>query len=200
MKHWYWLVLGILLLTGCAPEYETRYELTPPASTSGLACLKSCEAKSRMCNLQCSQQYGQCSARAEQQAKRELPERIKEYETQLADWRREIDRYETDLQFYEMELRQRELQENLYHLSCERDGKDSHSCKHQHSILLDMPLSTQPRYPGRAPEKPTLSSETARIRDLICSKECQCDDQYRQCYSSCGGTVKPYQFCIKNCP
>lgn len=199
MKNWYWLVLGVLLLTGCAPEYETRYELTPPASTGGLSCLNQCEGKSRMCNLQCTRQYDQCSVRAEQQARLELPERLREYDTKLADWKREMDRYETDQRFYEMELHQRQLQRELLHLTCNRDGQKAESCFHQHSKYDSLPSMNPPTSPGASPAQPTLSGETARIRDLTCSKECKCDDQYRQCYSSCGGAVKPYQFCVKNC-
>jgi hypothetical protein len=200
MKKWLFLLAGFWFLTGCAPQYETRYALTPPTSTGGLACLQGCEAKSRSCNLQCSQQYGQCSTRAEQQASNELPERVKEYDSKLAAWQQEMNRYETELRFYEMELHQREMQEDLRRLTCERDGKESASCRDHHARLHALsPLSTPDR-PGSAPEKPTLANESARIRDLTCSNECQCDDQYRLCYSSCGGTVKPYQFCVQNCP
>lgn len=200
MNKWLVLLLGVLFLSGCAPQYETRYAFTPPTSTGGLSCLTGCEAQTRTCNLQCSQQYAQCSAKAEQQAQTALPAQLSDYDTQLASWQRTMDRYETDRRFYEMELHQRELQHDLQRLTCEKDGKESASCLHQHSLLQGLPLLNEPSRPDKAPEKPTLASETARIRDLICSNECKCDDQYRQCYTSCGGAVKPYQFCVENCP
>ncbi|QQZ30773.1 hypothetical protein HMY34_19555 [Thiothrix subterranea] len=200
MNKWWGFLISLWLLSGCAPQYETRYEFTPPTSTGGLSCLNRCETQTRTCNLQCNLQYGQCSAKAEQQAKAELPAKLSEYDTRLAAWQRERERYETDLRFYEMELRQRELQHDLRRLTCDRDGKESASCLHHHSLLNGMSSLNEPRRPDNMPEKPTLTSETVRIRELICSSECQCDTQYRQCYTSCGGAVKPYQFCVENCP
>lgn len=200
MNKWWGLLFSVWLLSGCAPQYETRYEFTPPSSTSGLTCLNRCEVQARTCNLQCHLQYNQCSVKAEEQAKVELPVKLREYDAQLATWEREKERYEADLRFYAMELRQRELQRDLYRLSCDRDGKTSNSCLHYQRLMSGMPVIYEPRRPNKMPEKPTLSSETARIRDLTCSNECQCDMQYRQCYTSCGGAVKPYQFCVENCP
>lgn len=194
------LLLHVLALSACSPQYETRYELIPPTHAAGLVCLNACEAKARSCNQQCSQQQEQCSNRAAQQAALELPERLKEYDTKLAEWQQAMARYETDLRFYEMELRQRELQEDLRRLTCQRDGKNSASCLDHHNRLHTLPLLAAPQRPENAPEKPTLSSETARIRTQTCTQDCSCEAQYRQCYSSCGGTVKPYQFCVENCP
>lgn len=196
-----WLILlGCWLLSGCAPQYEVRYAFTPPVSASGLSCLNRCDTQTRACNLQCEQQFSQCSAKAEQQAKATLPALLSEYDTHLMGWQREMERYETDLRFYDMELRQRELQQDLRQMTCERDGKESSSCHHQHALLRGLPFLNEPRRPDSAPNRPTLASETARIRDLTCSKTCQCDEEYRQCYTSCGGAVKPYQFCVQNCP
>lgn len=198
-KVWLFL-LGCWLLVGCAPQYETRYALTPPMSTSGLSCLSRCDTQTRACNLQCSQQYGQCSAKAEQQARTELPSQLSDYDTRFTAWQRENDRYATDLRFYEMELHQRELQEDLRRITCERDGKESANCQQQYTLVHNLPFLNEPHHPDVAPERPNLATETVRIRALTCSNECKCDDQYRQCYSGCGGTVKPYQFCVENCP
>lgn len=196
-----WLFfLGCWLLTGCTPQYETRYAFSPPASTSGLSCLNRCDGQTRACNTQCSQQFGQCSAKAAQQAQVELPAKMTDYETRLSAWQREMERYETEQRFYAMELRQRELQHDLQRLTCDRDGKASASCLHHQGLLHGMPLLHEPNRPDSAPDKPDLASETARIRNLTCSNECKCDDDYRQCYTSCGGAVKPYPFCVQNCP
>jgi hypothetical protein len=196
-----WLFfLGCWLLAGCTPQYETRYAFSPPTSTSGLSCLNRCDVQTRACNTQCSQQYAQCSSKAATQAQAELPAQSAEYETRFAAWQREMDRYEADMRFYDMEVRQRELQRDLQQLTCDRDGKESTNCQHQHSLLRDIASLNQPNRPASAPDKPNLASETARIRNLTCSNECQCDDHYRQCYTSCGGAVKPYQFCVQNCP
>lgn len=200
MKKWLMLVFAGLLVAGCTPQYETRYELIPPAATSGLACLKGCEAKAGACNQQCSQQYAQCSVKAEQQARRGLPDRLQEYQASFAAWKADIDRYKADLRFYQMELDRRERLRDLHRSSCQRDGEESHDCRRYHRLWRDRFLLNDPDHPSSAPDKPTLASETARIRDLICNKDCQCGPQYRQCYASCGGTVKPYQFCVKNCP
>lgn len=188
------------MLLACAPRYETRYELLPPTTASGLACLNTCQANVQSCNQSCSSQYAQCSSKAAQQAAVELPERLKAYAAKEAEWKQAMARYETDLRFYEMALRQRELQEELRRTACARDGKDSVSCMEYSRLYHALPLQSPPLRPDRLPDVPTLASETARIRDLTCQQDCGCEAAYRQCYSSCGGTVKPIQVCVENCP
>ncbi|WP_154724311.1 hypothetical protein [Thiothrix nivea] len=199
MSKWLFRWVGLVFLSACAPQYETRYELTPPTSTAGLACLNRCQTQTQACNQQCSQQYAQCGVQAGQQAKLALPGQLKDYDSKLNVWQNDMERYESDLRFYEMEVRQREVLADLNRFACDRDGKDSASCV-RHPSRLHSSWLYEPRSPGSPPSRPTLESETARIRNLSCSQDCKCDGQYRQCYASCGGTVKPYQFCTDNCP
>lgn len=197
-----WLLVGLWcgMLWGCAPQYETRYAFTPPVGSTGMACLQRCESQEASCKLQCSQRYQQCGKIAEQQAKAGLPARLQDYETRFAAWQKDLARYETELRFYEMELRQRELQLDLERMRCQRDGKPIDRCAHLHGPLLPGYGLYEPYSPGPAPKQPTLASETERIRTLTCQHDCACDAGYRQCYSRCGGTVRPYQVCVKDCP
>lgn len=182
------LVAGVL--GSCAPTYETRYELTPPKTTAGLQCLKTCEVKAQQCNTSCAQRYSACSAKAEQQAKLEMPKYQQQYEVALAVWRERYSQYLQDKMFYDM----RRDQARAMRDACEIVKGDRHECPR-----MGPHWSDRPDEPEDKPVAPTLAGVTKAIRDATCQSDCQCDNQYRTCYSSCGGGVKPQQFCVRNC-
>lgn len=190
MKYWFITLLSTLLLS-CAPQYETRYELIPPKNVSALQCLKPCEAKLQQCNMSCTQRFDACSVKAAQQAQLELPKRMQEYEVALAVWRERYNHYLQDKMHYDMRRDQARAMREL----CLSTQSDPKACPHTpHMAWSDRPIE-----PENKPEPPTLVSLTNTIREATCQRNCQCDDQYRSCYSSCGGGVKPHQICVKNC-
>ncbi|WP_020559047.1 hypothetical protein [Thiofilum flexile] len=189
IKYLLMLVIGSLLMS-CAPQYETRYELTPPKTAVGLQCLQPCEAKAQQCRSSCSARYDSCSAKAEQQAKLEMPQRMQEYELAMDVWRARYQRYLQDKMFYDMRRDQARSMRNM----CMSTPQNPRACPR-----FDYPHWGRPSEPDDKPIAPTLASETKRIRKATCQLDCQCDTQYRSCYSSCGGGVKPQQICIRNC-
>ena len=187
------------LLASCAPVYKIGHDLTPPTSKSGLACVSGCQSKLQQCNIDCDRQYRQCGVEAELKAKRTLPELLKEYPLKLEIWLNEQEAYRRELDLYEFRLDLAETHRDLYFASCLKTGKKRSVCSRSYISHpfsgLDRPTFYKPR-----PIKPTLESETNRIRKATCSNNCACDSRYRTCFSSCGGIVTSKKICIKNCP
>lgn len=184
------VILVSSVLMSCAPQYETRYELTPPQTAAGLQCLKPCEAKAQQCNNSCAARYESCSAKAEQQAKLDMPKRMQEYEIALAVWQERYIRYVQDKTLYDMRRDQARAMRDL----CISTQDNPRACPRPFKSW-----SARPVEPENKPVAPTLAAETKRIRDATCQLDCQCDAHYRSCYSSCGGGVKPQSICVKNC-
>ncbi|MGF1562345.1 MAG: hypothetical protein ACFB3T_09230 [Geminicoccaceae bacterium] len=69
--------LGLLALLGvalsaCAPVYETRYSLTPPAAdaperTEALACIEQCGQQQQVCLVSAREAFENCELRAQTQ-------------------------------------------------------------------------------------------------------------------------------------
>lgn len=192
----------VLLLAGCvSPQYQTNYRFTPPPAGAGKVCLTRCDASLAQCKNQCAAKTSQCLIKARAQAQTELPVLLSAWERDMAVWEEAMERYETDLRFWEMEMRQRRLMRDLQ--------RDLHRCRPGERNYTRFPRHSgvsypdyywdRPESPGPAPKRPTLESETARIQAASCPTDCGCDNNYRQCYESCGGNVQPYQVCVKNC-
>ena len=188
------------ILSSCSPVYKVAHDYTPPKSQKGLVCLKGCESKLSQCNLQCDRNYSQCSAKAEQQAKKNLTGLLQAYPKKLEIWLDAQDAYLRDLDWYEFQLDIAESRRLRYIDRCLANGKTKNSCHRSYRGLYRPLIHDRPYFDILRPRKPTLASETARIRKLSCTKDCGCDSKYRLCYSSCGGVVKTKKICIKNCP
>lgn len=191
------IVLTSLLILSCSPTYKIGYDFTPPSSKRGLTCISGCQSTLKQCNLQCNNQYRQCSVRAEQLAKKQLPALLQAYPQELEIWLNERARYERELDWYQFRVDMAEARYDRYLDRCLARGKKKHTCRNSFSYLnlpYDKPSFNIPR-----PKKPTLSSLTAKIRKSSCSLNCGCQSDYRLCYTSCGGIVKSKKICIKNC-
>lgn len=197
------ILIGIaLLLTACAPQkYQTRYAYTPPAERSGTVCIQRCSAQQNQCKKRFTVITQQCLQRARQQAKLEMPGRLAAYEQALTVWEARARHYERDLRLYRLKRRSYSILHEVAR-DCRRGSKRhgyEHDCRRRHlprwrgSVWLDEPV-----YPGGAPRRPTLETVTRTIATKTCGQENQCVVNYNQCYSSCGGTVKPYQVLLKN--
>lgn len=195
MKPFY-LALLVLLLSACAPQkYQTRYAYTPPGGNNGVSCIQRCSAQRHQCQQRFSVASGQCLQSARQQARREMPGRVAAYEKAIAVWEVRIERYQRDLRLYELRRHDYSLMHELAR-DCRRGIKKpgyEHDCNRRlprwrSAFWLDKPV-----YPGKAPRRPTLQGVTASIAAKTCAQQNQCGVAYNQCYSGCGGTVKPYQ-------
>lgn len=195
MKTFY-LAAVLLLLTACAPQkYQTRYAYTPPAAQNGAVCIQRCSTQSNQCKQRFSATTTQCKQRATQQARKEMPGRIAAYEKNLDVWEVRMARYQRDLRLYELRGRNYSIMHELAR-DC-RHGSKKHGYKHdckrrlprwRGGFWLDKPV-----YPGKAPRRPTLQAVATAIAAKSCSQQSQCSVNYNQCYTACGGTVKPYQ-------
>lgn len=201
MKHFSRILLFIFLsylLSSCAPVYKVAHDYQPPASASGLSCIRGCQSQLNQCNNQCSVQFNQCSIKAEQQAKKLLPGLLQAYPQQLEIWLNARDQYQRDLSWYELRRDLAESRRERYLDHCLKEGKKEKSCRgsfgYRHHFSRNRPTFNISR-----PQKPSLATESAKLRQLSCSKECACDSKYRLCYTSCGGVVKSRKICIKNC-
>lgn len=194
------IVLVYFLLGACS-KYEVAYDYTPPTSKRGLVCLSVCQTQLKQCNRRCSVQYQQCSIKALQEAKKNLPLLKEAYPFQLEVWLNARSKYERELDWYELQYSMATLRRDRYIDHCVGKGKKRKKCHHiyQHDfhdpyLSLNRPYFNTPR-----PIKPSLASETLRIKKATCSSNCGCDKNHRLCYASCGGTVTSKKVCVKNC-
>lgn len=187
-----------LLLSSCGPVYKIGHDLTPPTSTSGLACVSGCQSTLQQCNVGCARQFNQCGFEAELKAKRLMPELLKEYPQQLEIWLNEKEAYRRELDFYEFRRDIAESHRDLYYENCKNSGKKKSLCTKRY---ISHPFSDldRPYFNKERPVKPTLEHEAASIKKATCSNNCACDSHYRACFSSCGGIVKSKKICIRNC-
>lgn len=185
------MLLAGLLLSGCAPQ-KPQYEFIPPASKAGLQCLQRCQAQATQCKNQITQQKNQCLVRARQQAVSELPGRIAAYDKAIVAWEAAMDRYERELSLYELQVRHTRMMRSLSAANCrDRRGRDKRDCRPRRIYPYSVFWSDRPDYPGDAPRRPTLKTVQAEIAAKNCGQNTdQCQANYRQCYSACGGTVK----------
>ncbi len=191
-------VFVALLLSSCGPVYKIGHDLTPPTSSSGLACVSGCQSKLQQCSVGCTRQFKQCGFESELKAKRLLPSLLNEYPQQLEIWLNEKEAYRRELDFYEFRRDLAESHRDLHFSRCENKGKKKRSCINSYRVHpfsdLDRPYFNKVR-----PVKPTVEREAARIKKASCSNNCACDSHYRACFSSCGGVVKSKKICIRNC-
>lgn len=71
-------LLGMPMLFGCGPVYQTHYDYTPPTSAEGRACVTACESsrmqcemieqqRGALCEQQADMEYERCRSRSEDQ-------------------------------------------------------------------------------------------------------------------------------------
>lgn len=200
------LLMFISLLSACVapPQYKTEYQLIPPQSANGQACIQQCEQRVQACEQQFTQQVQQCAVQAAQQAKQEMPGRLAQWEQSIAVWEQYARRYERDLDFYEIKRRHRRLMRDSYYDNCRRDNSEDDDNERdcwRSPLFYDDDWLDRPRSPGPPPKRPTLERVTAQIQKKNCSLKNDCNERFRQCFAACGGTVTPYKVCVGgNCP
>lgn len=187
MSKYLALIIILFSVAACMPQ-PPRYQLTAPTTLEGQQCAQRCDAASNLCTQQCNATQAACRLKAERQAKLELPARLELWDREIAAWERRVQRYEIELSFYEMRRQHWHIMRDLARPNCRRGDRDCHPVRPRfRDDWLDRPLS-----PGPAPKRPSLESETNRIQALTCPSDCACAAQFRQCFVTCGGGVKPY--------
>ena len=192
------LLLGILL-GSCSPVYKITHDLSPPKTVNGLICIKGCQSQLNQCNRQCSKRFDQCSIKAEQQARKELPALLHAYPQKLQLWLNSKAEYERDLDWHEFRRHMSDSRRDYYLDRCEKKGKNRSYCSNSFYYQHDFLQHDRPSFNIPRPIQPSLANVAAKIRKLSCNKNCRCNSKYRLCYSSCGGVIKSKKLCIKNC-
>ena len=190
------LLLFVPLLSTCS-SYKVAYDYKPPVTPAGLTCVSKVQSQLNQCNTQCSHQFHNCARKAELQAKKNLPQLLQMYPRKLELWLNERESYRRELSYYDLRVSMLESRQGRFLDRCEKDGMKRSKCRRHRSfpsIYLDRPSFTKNR-----PAKPTLESETTRIRKLTCNANCGCQSNFRTSYASCGGVVTSKKVCIKNC-
>ena len=193
-------VLASIVLSACS-KYKIAYDYNPPKTKQGIACMSGCQKQLRQCNHQCNAQYKHCSVRARQQAQKALPVLKEAYPLKLEIWLDARARYEREYDRYEFRHFMAISRRDRYVDRCMRKGKKSRACHrtYRHDYYDPYLSLSRPYFNTPRPIKPTLASETQRIRKKTCSNNCKCNSNYRLCFTSCGGAVKSKKVCMKNC-
>ena len=175
--------LFLLVLQGCSPVYKVVYDYTPPKSKSSQQELMKCYSDKKMCLLKCSKSYQSCKQRARFLAQSEYMQKLKEYDKRLS--------------IYKMKLRKKEeLEERVafYKDVCQAKH-DKYACLKEHNFKSKL---NELRFLYR-PIRPSESEIFERIVRDGCQTNCGCEDLFRSCYISAGGTVSSHRVCVKNC-
>ena len=193
----YIFLLFILLLVACSPRYEIKANYILPTDTQGKTCVKNCLSKQEVCKIRCNARQDECLVKARESVKenfsniinaykedlREYEDELRQYYLELNSWKRKIEFTNLDLRYY----RDRCRQDNKYECNRANEIRDS-----LHHLEYSKPIKPQ------KPTRPSLASEIQNAQ-RICSKNCDCKDEYNSCFSSCGGTIQYERFCVENC-
>ena len=195
------VVLSVFFLNACSsPQYKIVYEYSKLSDKEGLSCLNSCYVDEKNCKSQCEQHYQQCATNARDDAEESYLDKQKAYEVDLREYDYELEH------FYSIQYRYRDRKENLdkrlkiYSKICNNSkDKDAHelACSEVRQINRKLDHLKKPVKP-RKPNAPVLKNEISQFQSL-CSKSCDCESSYRNCYTSCGGTVTTRRVCVNNC-
>lgn len=201
------LTLPFLLLGlgGCGPVYELRDHYSPPLDPVGQECIRGCETQRNGCRLDCSRAYSSCAREADIEAKEAYSRALEVYAAEIETYGAEQALYDRDYQEYRDRKAELDQAHDRAKQRCrQREPKacaEEDRLDDQRDRLRDDyygtggPLNQTPE----APDKPSLSEETARVRALRCESECGCQESFKACYIGCGGQVETLRYCLENC-
>jgi hypothetical protein len=202
-----WFLLSILLLAvgGCGPVYELRDHYSPPMDAAGQQCIRVCETQRSGCRLDCDRAYSSCAREADLEAKDAYSRALEVYAAELETHGAEQALYDRDYQEYRDQKGELDRAHDRAKQRCRRGESkacaDADRLDGERDRLRDDyygvggPLRSEPKAPG----KPSLSEETARVRALRCESECGCGESFKACYIGCGGRVETLRYCLENC-
>ncbi len=189
------LILSILLISACAPRYKIIHDYIPPASNSGLNCLKhKCHKQNLHCQKQCQIQQLNCQIIQEQNAKRDYSQMLMVYYSELELFETRLDMFYRDQEHYRHKKKRLEHKKKHAFEQCKIEKNNCSEYKYFKKKLkkLNKPYK---------PNKPYIKTLQQTITEYqqSCADDCQCNEYFNQCYVSCGGYVNTRKICIDYC-
>lgn len=176
------LVLATAMLVACAtPRYQMAHRYEPPPGAAGQACLAQCGQHFKACQDTCAANHAACVQSLEPEAQARHADALKDYDRDVAQYRRDVDRYHLSLSLGWGHY------DGWY-------GGGWYDPWWPHGYYA-------PRYyPPVPPRPPSYAEELGRLRAARCDRDCGCQPNYDACFLSCGGIMTPERRCIANCP
>ena len=162
-------------------------------------CIKQCEKERNKCEIACKKEYQKCLDNAYKRAE-------KIYKISLEKFNEKLDRYNSlyeeylekyDKWFFRYEIVYNEYQ--YYSRQCSKDPQDKYACKKANRLHRELETL---RYIKPAPPfkpQPPDFKEILENEKKNCINNCNCEEKFDACFSSCGGKIEVKQICIKNC-
>ncbi|MBF0264713.1 MAG: hypothetical protein HQL46_05525 [Gammaproteobacteria bacterium] len=191
------IILTVLSLFACSPQYKIVNEYIAPEANSGKLCVKQCYIENKSCNKKCDQKHNLCLAEKEKLARENFDQKLHEYHYSLEDYELDIGHYYAEKRLYELQLDSLETKKQNALLKCKLKHIDKKDCYAYKNLKHDSKMMTEPFKPHK-PHKPSLVNEITLYQDL-CVKDCFCSNVFSKCYIACGGKIISNKVCISNC-
>ena len=191
------ILLAVFFLASCGgPEFAVKYKYVPPADNK--VCLETCDKKFNACVEKCSERRERCLEKVRKEAEQIYREQLREYSKQVELYNKEIKNYQNELLSWNDKFTKLYKDYRYFDAVCRRT-KDYVACNRRDELreLLEDLNDEKPKKPVK-PEAPSFERILARLQ-ASCNVDCGCKDIYDACFTSCGGKLIPYKFCVKNC-
>jgi len=185
-----------LIISCGGPEFKVAYRYVPPKDN--IACLQSCDSEFRKCQERCSEKREKCLQDARKRAEAIYQKELRIYQEELSSYNKAYTSYQRALLDWNNNYRKL-YKDYIYFKKVCKKTNDYYACdrKYQLEQALDTLNDTKPTSPN-PPKKPELSQIVSQLSSA-CYTDCGCKEAYNNCFTSCGGEIVPYKFCIKNC-
>ncbi len=191
------LIFLFPFILGCGgPEFAVSYRYEPPADNR--ECLSKCKEELTSCELSCMGKRQECLDRVRRSAEDIYKEELKNYKRELSAYQNAYSSYQRRLLEWNRNYRKL-YKDYLYFERMCKKGKDYYACQRRDDLeeALQTLSETKPTPPER-PVKPQLS-DIIRELSSSCPSDCGCKERYDACFTSCGGKIIPYRYCVRNC-
>ena len=185
-----------LLLSCGGPEFSVGYRYVPPENNK--TCLKSCDSRFVECKRRCMEKREKCLKDVRVRAEAIYQKELDVYQRELSAYNRAYENYQRNLLDWNNNYRKL-YRDYLYFKKACKKTKDYYACDRRDQLeeALDTLNNTKPTAPV-PPKKPELSEIISEL-SASCNADCGCKETYNACFTSCGGKIIPYKFCVKNC-
>ncbi|MBF0587916.1 MAG: hypothetical protein HQL53_02185 [Magnetococcales bacterium] len=198
-----WSLLALLmgLLMGCAPQYKTFVDYTPPESIKGMRCIMVCGEKREVCRAVSKRRTTDCLQEAREAAEPRLMLALERHARELRELRYKRDKVEDRLQRAQKKMRRCQyLLSELSGMQMRGDVSGGVYERQKSRCLEKEIMISQIEHKLRGlkdPSKPTLEMFTR-------SNHCQglgdhCMPDHDQCFQLCGGKIRRETVCVRNC-
>ena len=176
-------ILMIFIFNACSPVYKVVYDYKPPKNKYIQKKLSKCYQDKKICLQRCNQNFLSCKEKAKIEANKEYEKKLEEYNEKLSS--------------YNYHMRKRDdLQERFsYYNDICNSKNDKYACTKAQNYKTEL---NNLKYLYR-PIKPDKYEIFQNIINTSCQSSCGCEELFRSCYISAGGTVTSHKVCIRNC-